>query len=163
MKEYEIKTELELCIRCYIDAKERSNQKSLDEFDNLRILEVSFNRLFLSVEHLCNAIILVEKGNFSKKHFGDYNKLKDLNEKYGPDLQEIYRATYSFRSYGDYRKFPEIEESFNQDNLIEHLNVVSDAISKCLNTISEKLDVSELTIKLKKKNEPPRTEVRGIT
>lgn len=73
MKEKEIKEELELCIRSFLDVKERSKQESIDHFDELRILEGAFNRLFMSVEHLCNAIMLLEKGDFSK------TKKKDVN------------------------------------------------------------------------------------
>ena len=68
----------------------------------------------MAVEHLCNAIILLEEGNFSKKHFGDFSKLKELKEKYKADLAGTYQETYHFRSYGDYRKFPEVKDMFNR-------------------------------------------------
>ena len=114
MKNKEIKEELSLSIRSFIEAKEQSQQESIDEFDELRILETAFNRLFIAIEHLCNAILLLEKGNFSKKHFGDITKLRELKEKYTIDLANTYQTTYTFRSYADYRKHPEIAENFNR-------------------------------------------------
>ena len=80
MKEEEIKRELELGIRAFLEAGERSKAEAIDDFEEKRILESAFNRLFLSVEHLCNALVLFETGNFSPKHFGDLKKLQELKE-----------------------------------------------------------------------------------
>ncbi len=115
MKEKEIIDELSLGIRSFLEAKERSTKESIDEFDETRILEASFSRLFLSIEHLCNAIVLFETGNYSKKHFGDVIKMKQIQQKHGINLTGIYQEIYTFRAYGDYRKFPEIEEKFNKN------------------------------------------------
>ncbi len=78
MREADIKKELELGIRAFLEAEERSRTEAVDDFAEMRILESSFNRLFLSVEHLCNALILLETGNFSPKHFGDIQILKNF-------------------------------------------------------------------------------------
>lgn len=150
MKEKEIKEELELCTRSFLEAKERSKQKSIDDFDELRILEASFNRLFISVEHLCNAIMLFEKGNFSKKHFGDINKLKELKDKYKSDLAEIYRDTYSFRSYADYRKFPEIKDKFKREELKNQIKTVEIAIKNTFEVFKNYIDITHLSNKLDK-------------
>ncbi|MEK6845620.1 MAG: hypothetical protein AABY26_02580, partial [Nanoarchaeota archaeon] len=107
MREAEIKEELELGIRAFLEAEERSKAEAIDAFKETRVLESAFNRLFLAVEHFCNALVLFETGNYSPKHFGDSKKLKELKEKYKVDFQRVYEETYSFRSYGDYRKFPE--------------------------------------------------------
>lgn len=148
MRQEEIKEELELAIRGFIEAKERSLQNSLDDFDELRILEASFNRLFISVEHLCNAIILLEYGNFSKKHFGDINKLNLLKEKYANDLALLYQTTYSFRAYADYRKFPDFKEKFNRKELKKQIIIMDKAISSCLEVISKQLDIKEIKQRL---------------
>lgn len=71
-----------MAVRCFIDSFLTSKEQGIDDFDNTRILESAFNRLFLSVEHLTNAAMLQEKGNYSKKHFGDFSKLKEFKEKY---------------------------------------------------------------------------------
>tara|TARA_Y100000310_G_C20521952_1_gene734117 strand:- start:504 stop:887 length:384 start_codon:yes stop_codon:yes gene_type:complete len=104
MKEDAIRVELELGVRAFLEAQERSKVDAIDDFEETRILESSFNRLFLAVEHLCNGLILLETGNFSEKHFGDFKKFKALKEKYNTDFQKMYEDTYTFRSYGDYRK-----------------------------------------------------------
>ena len=145
MKEKEIKEELELCIRSFLDAKERSEQKSIGEFDELRILEASFNRLFMSVEHLCNAIILLEEGNFSKKHFGDFSKLKELKEKYEADLAKEYQETYNFRSYGDYRKFPEVKDKFNRKELKNKIKEIKNIIQTSLKVINKKINITDIS------------------
>src|SRR3989344_2269233 len=151
MKEKEITEELWLCIRSFIEAKERSTKNSIDNFDELRILEASFNRLFISVEHLCNAIMLLEKGNFSKKHFGDVEKLKSLKEKYKSDLGEIYRKTYSFRSFADYRKFPEIKDTFTRIELKKQIEIVNKAINESLKIIGDNIDVKTIFQRLEKR------------
>ena len=151
MKEKEIIEKLELCIRSFIEAKERSMQNSIDNFDELRILEASFNRLFISVEHLCNAVILLEKGNFSKKHFGDQEKLKNLKEKYKSDLAEIYQKTYSFRSFADYRKFPEIKDIFTRIELKKQIEIVNKAINESLKIIGDNIDVKTIFQRLEKR------------
>jgi len=150
MKEKEIKEELELCIRSFLEAEERAEKESLDNFDELRILEAGFNRLFMSAEHLCNAIMLFEKGNFSKKHFGDFTKLKEFKEKYKPDLSEIYQETYSLRSYGDYRKFEEVKDKFNREELKSKISLVRKAIQNSLSVIATKIDIADLLQKLSK-------------
>ncbi|MBL7148130.1 MAG: hypothetical protein ISS82_04865 [Nanoarchaeota archaeon] len=157
MKEKEIKEELELCIRSFLDAKERSKQEGIDHFDELRILEGAFNRLFMSVEHLCNAIILMERGNFSKKHFGDFTKLRDLKEKYKSDLSDTYQTTYNFRSYGDYRKFPEVKDKFNREELKNKIAIVYTTIKNCLNIIVKDIDINEIIQKLDKKHMEVKT------
>lgn len=148
MKEKEIKEELELAIRCFIEAKERSLQNSIDDFDELRILEASFNRLFISVEHLCNAIILLEYGNFSKKHFGDIKKLEKLKEKYKQDLATLYQTTYSFRAYADYRKFPDFKDKFNREELRKQIATTNKTIKDCLDIISQKINLSNIIKKI---------------
>lgn len=152
MREKEIRDELELCIRGFLEEKERSEKNGIDNFDELRILEASFNRLFLSVEHLCNCIILAETGNFSRKHFGDFSKLKSLKGKYNYDLAVLYQSTYNFRSYADYRKFPEIKERFNREELKTQITSTHKILKQFLDTIGEKMDVKELCQKLDKIN-----------
>ena len=138
---------MELAIRCFIDSLLKSKETGIDEFDNTRILESAFNRLFLSVEHLTNAVILKEKGNYSKKHFGDYNKLKEFKERYNIDLAENYQTTYNFRAYADYRKFPEIKSKFDKKHLNEQINKVKEVFQSCLeifkgdNTFKETLEI----------------------
>lgn len=144
MRKNEIKAELELCVRSFIEARERSRQKAIDDFDDLRILEASFNRLFISVEHLCNAILLVETGNFSKKHFGDFGKLKYVKDKYKSDLARIYQITYNFRSYADYRKFPEIKDRFKRSELQRQVMIVGKAVRTCINIIGKHMELGEI-------------------
>jgi len=153
MKEKEIIEELWLCIRSFIEAKERSTKNSIDNFDELRILEVSFSRLFISVEHLCNAIMLSEKGNFSKKHFGDVEKLKNLREKYKSNLAEIYQKTYNFRSFADYRKFPEIEDTFTRAELKRQIEIVEKAIKNSFKIIGDKIDIKTIHQRMKEKEQ----------
>ncbi len=148
MREKEIRDELELCIRCFLEAKERSEKKSIDSFDELRILEASFNRLFLSVEHLCNSIVLAETGNFSKKHFGDFTKLKSLRDKYNSDLAGMYQAAYNFRSYADYRKFPELKERFNREELKTQIASAHKILRLFLDMLGKKIDVKDLCQKI---------------
>ena len=151
MREKEIKEELELCVRCFLESQERAKQKGVDDFDELRILEASFNRLFLSVEHLCNAIMLLEKGNYSKKHFGDITKLKELKEKYQIDLAELYQNTYTFRAYADYKKFQETKDRFTKDELNNLINKVKIAIKNFLGIIKQQIDVKEISEKIRRK------------
>ena len=151
MREKEIKEEFELCIRSFIDAKERSEQKGLDEFDELRILEASFNRLFISVEHLCNALMLFEKGNFSKKHFGDFTKFKELKEKYKSDLASLYQRNYHLRSYGDYRKFSEVKPNFNKNELKRQVAETEQAIRNSLAELAKSTDISEFSKRMNNK------------
>jgi len=132
-----------LAVRCFLDAILRSREKGIDDFDTVRILESAFNRLFLAVEHLSNAMVLREEGNYSKKHFGDFNKLKDFKEKYGIDLAKSYQTTYRFRSYADYRKFPEIEDTFDMKHLHEQIGVIKALVISCLNLFKEE-DFKEL-------------------
>lgn len=148
MKKEEIVQELELCVRSFLDAKERSEQESIGDFDELRILEASFNRLFMAVEHLCNSIILLEEGNFSKKHFGDFSKLKELKEKYKSDLAETYQEVYSFRSYGDYRKFPEVKDRFNREELKNKIKEIQNMIKVCLEIINKRINTADISKKL---------------
>ena len=151
MKEKEIIEELELCARSFIEAKERSTKNSIDNFDELRILEASFNRLFISVEHLCNAVMLLEKGNFSKKHFGDVEKLKSLKDKYKSDLAEIYQKAYSFRSFADYRKFPEIKDTFTRVELKKQIEIVNEAIKNSLKITGNNINVKKISQRLEEK------------
>jgi len=149
MREEEIKEELEMGIRCFLDAQERSLKKGMDKFDELRILEAAFNRLFLGIEHLCNATIFFETGNYSKRHFGDFEKLKKLKDKYDLDLAGAYQETYSFRSYGDYRKFPEIEKKFDRKHLKEEIAIIRKMIEKYMGIFKNKIDVSGLLERIK--------------
>ncbi len=132
-----MKTEIELGIRSFIDAVLDSRKQSLDDFDETRILESSFNRLFLAVEHLTNALVLKETGNLSKKHFGNQAILKKLTEKGKIDFPNIYKTTYNFRSYADYRKFPELEEDFNRANLLEKIDSVKILVNFCTEVFKE--------------------------
>ena len=149
MREEEIKRELELGIRAFLEVEERSKAEAIDDFEEKRILESAFNRLFLSVEHLCNALVLFETGNFSPKHFGDLKKLQELKEKHKTDFQGVYEETYTFRSYGDYRKFPEMEKKFNRKNLQEESSKVKDVLEKILNIISQQIEIGYLIDKKK--------------
>lgn len=151
MREKEIKEEWGLCVRCFLESQERAKQKGIDDFDELRILEASFNRLFLSVEHLCNAIMLLEKGNYSKKHFGDIAKLKEFKEKYQIDLTELYQNTNTFRAYADYRKFQETKDRFTKAELNNQINKVKTAIEKFFGIIKRQIDVKEISEKLEGK------------
>ncbi len=144
MKEKEIIEELSLGIRSFLEAKERSAKESIDEFDESRILEASFSRLFLSIEHLCNAVVLFETGNYSKKHFGDLAKMKQIQQKYKLNLTDIYQEAYTFRAYGDYRKFPEIEEKFNRESLCKEIEEVENTIKECIKIIKSKIDLEEI-------------------
>ncbi len=144
MREEEIKRELELGVRALLEADERSKEDAIDDFKRIRILESSFNRLFLAVEHLCNALILAETGNFSPKHFGDIKKFKDLKERYKTDFQAVYQDAYTFRGYADYRKFPEIEEKFDAEHLREQLSQAKQVMDKIFEIIGKKMDLSYL-------------------
>ncbi|MEK6858080.1 MAG: hypothetical protein AABX39_05830 [Nanoarchaeota archaeon] len=148
MKNKEILEELSLGIRSFLEAKERSANKSIDEFDENRILEASFSRLFLSIEHICNAIVLFETGNYSKKHFGDLKKMQQIQQKYRLGLTEIYREAYTFRAYGDYRKFPEVEENFNRANLFEEIKKIEGVIKECIKIIKSKINLEEIEKRL---------------
>lgn len=149
MREKEIREELELGLRAFLEADERSKVEAVDAFKETRILESAFNRLFLAVEYFCNALVLSETGNYSPKHFGDSKKLKELKEKYRIDFQGVYENTYSFRSYADYRKFPEIEERFNRQSLIVEISSVKKLLEKVMEVISEKMEVKDLIGQLK--------------
>ncbi|MBI2146920.1 hypothetical protein HYU19_00405 [Candidatus Woesearchaeota archaeon] len=151
MKKKEIREELGLGVRCFLEARERSQQPALDEFDRLRMLEVSFNRLFLAVEHICNAVILLETGNYSKKHFGDFLRLKELKKKYAINLAELYETTYTFRSYADYRKHPEMEKEFTMAELHKNLDEVQSAFSALLTMFEANILVQDLYEKIQEK------------
>jgi len=127
----------------------RSKEKGIDDFDNTRILESAFNRLFLAVEHLTNAMMLKEEGNYSKKHFGDFNKLKEFKEKYDIDLATSYQTTYSFRGYADYRKFPEIKDKFDRGHLNEQINKVKELIYSCLGIFEDDKEFQKVISLLK--------------
>ena len=148
MKLEEIRTEFELGIRCLLDARERSLKEGIDGFDELRILEAAFNRLFLAVEHFCNAVVIFETGNYSKKHFGDFERLKIIKEKYSIDFCGVYQETYSFRSFGDYRKFPELEEKFDREHLRKEIVIVNDVIRHCFEVLCGKIDISDIIDKM---------------
>ncbi len=149
MREKEIKDELELGLRAFLEADERSRVEAVDAFKETRILESAFNRLFLAVEHFCNALVLFETGNYSPKHFGDSKKLKELKEKYKVDFHGVYENTYSFRSYADYRKFPEIEERFNRQSLMVEISKVKELLEKVMEVISNKISIEYLIDQLK--------------
>jgi len=161
MREEEIKRELELGIRAFLEVEERSKAEAIDDFEEKRILESAFNRLFLSVEHLCNALVLFETGNFSPKHFGDLKKLQELKEKYKTDFRGVYEETYTFRGYGDYRKFPEIEEKFNRKHLQEEFLKVKKILEKILDILSQKIEIGYLIEKKERegKQEKKRKEL----
>lgn len=158
MREEEIIEELKLGVRAFLEAQKESLKKGIDDFDELGSLECAFNRLFLAVEHFCNAVILFETGNYSKKHFGDFEKLKKIKEKHGLDLANTYQQTYSFRSYGDYRKFPEVEEKFDREHLKEELNEVKEILKKCLNILTERLNINFLLERIGEKKETNKTK-----
>lgn len=145
-----------LAIRCFIDAVLKSKEKGIDNFDNTRILESAFNRLFLAVEHLTNAVMLKEKGNYSKKHFGDFNKLKEFKEKYNIDLATSYQTTYNFRGYADYRKFPEVEDKFDKKHLNEQINKVKGLFFDCLEIFKNDDELKRLINLLKEKTKETR-------
>lgn len=149
MRDKEIIEELSLGLRSFLESKERSLKESIDKFDETRILEAAFSRLFLSVEHICNAIVLFETGNYSKKHFGDLDKIQKIQQKYKLELKETYQETYTFRAYGDYRKFPETEEKFNRDNLLKEIKKVQEILIECIKIIKSKLNIGEIERKLK--------------
>ncbi|MBI3032199.1 hypothetical protein HYY69_01885 [Candidatus Woesearchaeota archaeon] len=149
MREEEIKTELGLGVRCFLEVKERSKRVTIDHFEELQLLESSFSRLFLCVEHVSNALLVFETGNFSKKHFGDFAKLENIKQKYSLDLQKLYHKTYSFRAYADYRKFPEIEKDFNRETLKQELKTVETTISTVINIIKQKINLEQLELKIK--------------
>ena len=149
MREAEIKEELELGIRAFLEAEERSKAEAIDAFKETRVLESAFNRLFLAVEHFCNALVLFETGNYSPKHFGDSKKLKELKEKYKVDFQRVYEETYSFRSYGDYRKFPEVKNNFNRQSLLKEINNVRELLERIISVISKKTDIKYLVDQLR--------------
>ena len=128
----EIKTELELGVRSFLEAQKRSQAESIDDFEETQILEASFNRLFLSIEHTINGLVLLETGNFSPKHFGDLKTLKELKKKYTIDFFKVYEETYTFRSYGDYRKFPQTKEHFNRNTLKQEIIKVQEIIFNIL-------------------------------
>lgn len=81
--------------------------------------------------------MLKEKGNYSKKHFGDFNKLKEFRKKYDIDLATSYQTTYSFRSYADYRKYPEIKDSFDKKHLNEQINKVKELFFLCFEFLKD--------------------------
>ena len=88
--------------------------------------------------------MLKEKGNFSKKHFGDFNKLKEFREKYNIDLATSYQTTYNFRGYADYRKFPEIEKKFDKKHLIEQINKVKELVESSMNLYKENAEFKKM-------------------
>ncbi len=143
MKSEEIKEEIGLGVRCFLESQEKSLKPSIDQFEELRILETAFNRLFLAVEHFCNALLLLEMGSFSHKHFSNIAKLKEMKEKYNLDIANIYHQTYTFRAYADYRKFPEIKENFDRAHLKVELEAVKTALESILNVLKNKLDLSQ--------------------
>ena len=149
MREAEIKEELELGIRAFLEAEVRSKAEAIDAFKETRVLESAFDRLFLAVEHFCNALVLFETGNYSPKHFGDSKKLKELKEKYKVDFQRVYEETYSFRSYGDYRKFPEVKNNFNRQSLLKEINNVRELLERIISVISKKTDIKYLVDQLR--------------
>jgi len=89
-------------------------------------------------------MMLKEKGNYSKKHFGDFNKLKEFNKKYNIDLATNYQTTYNFRGYADYRKFPEIKDKFDKEHLNEQINNVKTLINDCLNLFKDEKNIQDL-------------------
>jgi hypothetical protein len=142
-------------VRCFLDALLKSKEDGIDDFDTIRILESSFNRLFLSVEHISNALILKEQGNYSKRHFGDFSKLKEFKDKYGLDVASSYQTTYTFRAYADYRKFPEIERNFDKEHLNEQIAKVKVLLASSLDMFKDKMEFKELigTFKDRSKND----------
>ncbi len=96
-------------------------------------------------------MMLKEKGNYSKKHFGDFNKLKEFKEKYGIDLAASYQTTYSFRGYADYRKFPEIKDKFDKEHLNEQINKVGGLFYSCLEFFKEDEETRKITDILKQR------------
>lgn len=95
--------------------------------------------------------MLKEKGNYSKKHFGDSNKLKEFKEKYNIDLATSYQTTYNFRSYADYRKFPEIKDKFDKKNLNEQVNKVKELFYSCLEIFKSENEFQKLISLFKEK------------
>lgn len=148
MREEEIREELALGIRCFIEAEEKSKRREIDSFEELRLLETSFNRLFLAVEHLCNALVIVETGNFSQKHFGDWKKLNDLGKSYQQDFAGIYQEAYALRSYGDYRKHLHVKDRFNHETLTLQIRLIHDLFLNCLDMLKERIDLRGLEKRL---------------
>ncbi len=95
--------------------------------------------------------MLKEKGNYSKKHFGDFNKLKEFKEKYGLDLAENYQTTYNFRGYADYRKFPEIKDKFDKKHLNGEINKVKELFYSCLKLFKSNDEFQKLIKVFKKR------------
>lgn len=147
MKEKVIKDELGLGVRAFIEAINKSKEKSVDEFDELRILETAFNRLFMAVEHVSNALVLFETGNISTRHFGDIKKLEKIKEKYNlPDIPKIYDETYRFRVFGDYRKRVDVKPDFNKQSLENKIKEVKRFIENTLKILSKRIDIEDIKI-----------------
>lgn len=96
-------------------------------------------------------MILMEKGNYSKKHFGDFTKLKEFKEKYNLDLAASYQTTYTFRGYADYRKFPEIKDKFDKKHLDEQINKVNGLFYSCLGLFKDDEETQKLINLLKER------------
>lgn len=95
--------------------------------------------------------MLKEKGNYSKKHFGDFNKLKEFNEKYNIDLAASYQTTYNFRGYADYRKFPEIKDNFDKKHLDEQITKVKALFYSCSELFKDDNELQKLINLLKER------------
>lgn len=150
-KEDELRQELERGARALVEAVEKSREKPVDDFDRLRILETAFNRLFMAVEHISNALVLAEHGSISKRHFGNVKQLDGIRKKYGlPDIPRLYEESYSLRSYADYRKHPEISGKFNQENLGRKIGEVRAFLEKGLIVLSKYTDTSAVEDYIKK-------------
>ena len=151
MKEKEIKDELGMGVRAFVEALSKSKETPIDEFDKLRILETAFNRLFMAVEHVSNALVLFERGNVSSKHFGDIKKLEEMKEKYGlPDIPRIYDETYKFRVFADYRKRTDVKSNFNEQTLKDKIENVKTFIGSTLKFLSEHVDIEDVKTRWEK-------------
>ena len=90
------------------EAREKLEKaRRLFEIDNRYFAKEIANRLFLGLEHLCNALVWKETGNNpSSRHYGDFDKYKQFEAKY-PELRglsKIYDELYKMRHYADYGK-----------------------------------------------------------
>lgn len=145
------KQELERGVRAFAEAVAKSRETPIDDFDRLRILETAFNRLFMAVEHVSNALVLIKYGNVRKKHFGSTRQLEEIRKAYGfPDIPRLYAESYSLRSYADYRKHPEASGSFAHENLAKKIGEVRTFIESSLKILSQSTDTGTIENYLKK-------------
>lgn len=138
--------EFELGLKALLSCRNELQRDAKNDIEKDVNLRTATNRLFITVEHFANTLVLLEYGSFSTKHMKDMEKYSSIEEKYsvGFNLKDLYIKSWDLRSFADYgtdRKTAEFKHetvSSLSKQAISLMHIVSNALD------SRKISITEL-------------------